>query len=191
MVAASQLRAGMAIQYQGQNYRVLAAEYHPGQGRMTGATHTRLQNLDTGTFWEYSLRGELKLEEIPLQKQTLEFLYADGEQCCFMNPDTYEQIEVPRVMVGPQAHFLETGMKVPVEFMEGRPIRVVFPGMMEARVADTAPPLHQQADSSLKPAKLENGVAVMVPQFVKAGDVIRLDMETMKYMERVRGAGRP
>lgn len=187
MVAASQLRAGMAIQYQGQNYRVVAAEYHPGQGRMSGQSHVRLQNLDTGTLWEHSLRGELKVEELALEKRSLEFLYADGEQCCFMDPATFEQFEVATATVGPQAHFLDAGMRIPVEFLGARPIRVAFPEMVEIQVADTAPPLHQQADASLKPAKLANGVGVMVPQFVKAGDVIRLDLATMKYMDRVRG----
>jgi elongation factor P len=186
MVAASQLRIGMAIQYQGQNYRVVAAEYHPGQGRMTGQTHARLQNLDTGTFWEHSLRGELKVEEIPLEKHGLEFLYADGDHCCFMNPETFEQTEIPQAVAGPQAAFLEAGMKVAVEFMGTRPIRVIYPVAIEVRIAGTAPPAHQQVDSNLKPAKLENGTEVMVPQFVKSGDVIRLDFETMKYMDRVR-----
>jgi translation elongation factor P/translation initiation factor 5A len=60
MVLASQLRAGMAIAYEGQDYKVVAAEYHPGQGRMGGATHARLRNLDTGTFWEHSFRSELR-----------------------------------------------------------------------------------------------------------------------------------
>jgi len=186
MVAASQLRAGMAIQYQGQRYRVLAADYHPGQGQMSGAAHVRLQNLDTGTFWEHSLRGELKLEEIPLEKRNLEFLYADGGECCFMDPDTFDQFEISASKVGPQAHFLDAGMKLPVEFMDNQPIRVVFPDVVEVKVADTAPPVHQQADASLKPAKLGNGVGIMVPQFVKAGDVIRLDLATMKYVDRVR-----
>ena len=187
MVASSQLRAGMAIRYQGAPYRVVAAEYHPGQGKMGGTTHARLQNLETGTFWEHGLRADLKLDEIPLDKLTMEFLYADDDQCCFMNPETFEQTEVPRAVIGPQAAFLEAGMKLPVEFMEGRPIRVAFPDMVEMRIADTAPPIHQQADNTLKPAKLENGVSVMVPQFVKTGDVIRVDLETMKYMDRVRG----
>ena len=56
MIGTSQLRPGMAIRYQGQTYRVLAAEYHPGQGKMPGSTHTRLQNVATGTLWEHGLR---------------------------------------------------------------------------------------------------------------------------------------
>jgi elongation factor P len=186
MVLASQLRAGMAIQYEKQEYKVVAAEYHPGQGQMGGATHARLQNLDTGTFWEHSFRADLKLEEIPLQKQTLEFLYADKDLCCFMNPETYEQTEIAQAMVGRQAGFLEPGMKVSVEFVEGRPVGVVFPGVIEKRIADTAPPMHQQQDNTFKTAKLENGAEVMVPQFIKTGDTIRLDFATMKYMDRVK-----
>jgi len=187
MVIASQLRAGMAIRYQGQDYKVVAAEYHPGQGQMGGATHARLQNLDTGTFWEHSFRADLKLEEIYVEKQTLEFLYAGGDQCCFMNPETYEQTEIAREMVGRQAGFLEPGMKVTVEFVGGRPVGVLFPGVLEVKIAETAPPIHQQQDNTFKPAKLGNGVEVMVPQFIKTGDAIRLDFATMKYMDRVKG----
>ena len=186
MINASQLRAGMAITYEGQDYKVVAAEYHPGQGKMGGATHARLRNLTTGTFWEHSFRSDLKLEDLPVERHTLEFLYADGDKCCFMNPDTYEQTEIAKIAVGPQAGFLDPGMKVSVEFVEGRPVGVLFPDALEMRIADTAPPMHQQQDSTFKTAKLENGIAVMVPQFVKTGDVIRLDLQTMKYMDRVK-----
>lgn len=186
MVIASQLRPGMAIKYQGQSYKVVAAEYHPGQGKMGGATHTRLRNLSTGTFWEQSFRSELKLDTIPVERQTLEFLYEDAEQCVFMNPDTYEQTEILKSTVGEQWPFLGAGMRLPVEFVDGTPIGVLFPDYVEVRIADTAPAMHQQADAAFKPAKLDNGVEVMVPQFVKTGDSIRLDLRTMKYMDRVK-----
>ena len=103
MVLASQLRAGMAIRYESQLYRVLDADYHPGQGRMTGSSHARLRNLSTGTLWEHSFRSELKLDDVPIEKRGLEFLYADADQCCFMNPETYEQSEIPRALLGSQA----------------------------------------------------------------------------------------
>jgi elongation factor P len=186
MVTASQLRNGMAIKYEGQDYRVVAADYHPGQGKMGGATHARLQNLSTGTFWEHSFRAELKLEDIAVERQPLEFLYTDGGTCCFMNAETFEQTEIASEMVGPRSGFLEPGMILGVEFVEGRPVSVLFPDILEVKIADTAPPTHQQQDSASKTAKLENGVEVMVPQFVKSGDVIRLDLQTMKYMERVK-----
>jgi len=186
MVLASQLRTGMAIRYEGQMYRVLAADYHPGQGRMTGASHARLRNLSTSTLWEHSFRSELKLDDVPIDKRGLDFLYSDDDQCCFMDPESYEQVEVPRNLLGPRAAFLESGMKLAVEFVEGAPVNVVLPDILEARVADTAPASHQQQDSNFKPAKLDNGIEIMVPQFVKNGDIIRLDLQNMKYVDRAR-----
>jgi elongation factor P len=104
-----------------------------------------------------------------------------------MNPETYEQTEVARDSVGePQAGLLEAGMKLSVEFLEGRPVSVIFPDVLEVKIVDTAPPVHQQQDNNYKPAKLANGIEVMVPQFVKTGDAIRLDVPNMKYMDRAR-----
>jgi elongation factor P len=176
----------MAIAFENRIYRVVAAEYHPGQGKMSGVTHARLQNLDTGTFWEHSFRAELKLQNYTVEKRTLEFLYTNGGQCCFMSPENYEQIEVADSIIGPLAAFLEPGMTLPVEFVSDRPVHVSFPDMLEVKIADTAPAAHQQADSAFKPARLGNGVEVMVPQFIKTGDTIRLDLETMKYMDRAK-----
>jgi elongation factor P len=187
MVLASQLRAGMAVRFEGQDYKILAADYHPGQGKMGGATHARLLNLTTGTLWEHSFRSELKLEQVPLQKKNMEFLYTDGGHCCFMDPENFEQTEVPRAVIGEQEKFLEPGMRLPVELLEGRPVSVVFPDVLDVKIADTAPPLHQQQTSAFKSARLENGAEVMVPLFVKTGDVIRLDVANMRYMDRARG----
>ena len=190
MVVASQLRAGMAIRFEGQAYKVVACEYHPGQGKMGGVAHTRLKNLETGTFWEHSFRAELKLETLPAEKHSLEFLYSDADHCHFMDPETYEQVSIPLAVVGQQAKFLEPQMKLPVEFVQERAVSVLFPDVLEVRVADTAPPTHAQQVSAWKPARLENGVEIMAPQFIKAGDLIRLDVENLKYMDRAKAAGR-
>jgi elongation factor P len=178
----------MAIRYEGHVYKVLVADYHPGQGKMGGVTHARLKNLSTGTLWEHSFRSDLKLEELPVEKQPMDFLYADTEGCCFMNPDSFEQVIVPNSLVGPQAGFLLPEMRVAVEFIEGQPVSVLFPDILEVRVASTAPPVHQQQESVWKPARLDNGVEVMVPQFIKVGDLIRLDVGNLKYIDRAKGA---
>lgn len=190
VVSASQLRNGMAIRHEGQIYKVISSEYHPGQGKMGGVTHARLKNLATGTLWEHSFRSDLKLEDLPVEKQSMAFLYADADQCYFMNPETYEQVEIPAAVIGEQARFLQPDMQLPVEFVEGRPVSVLFPEILEVRIADTAPAQHQQADSTFKPAILDNGVQVMVPQFIKTGDLIRLELGSLKYVDRVKGAGR-
>jgi elongation factor P len=153
---------------------------------MSGAMHTRLRNLETGTTWEHAFRSELKLEEIPVSKHTMEFLYAGEDFTCFMDPDNYEQTEIPNSLIGVQARFLQAGMRLPVEFIGARPISVLFPDVIEARIAGTAPPSHQQQDTNFKPATLENGVEVMVPQFLKSGDTIRLDIENLRYVDRAK-----
>ncbi|MEO8597010.1 MAG: elongation factor P [Candidatus Solibacter sp.] len=186
MVIASQLRVGAVVRFEGSPYKVIATEYRPGQGRMSGAMHTRLRNLDTGSVWEHAFRAELKLEEMTLDKHTLEFLYSDENHAYFMDPETFEQTEIPNELVGVQARFLEAGMRLSVEFVAGRPIQVLFPDVLEVKIADTAPSAHQQQDTNFKSAKLENGVEVLVPQFVKTGDFIRLDVANLRYMDRAK-----
>ena len=186
MINASQIREGMAIRYENQPYKVIAADYHAGQGKMGGVNHLRLKNLVTGTIWEHSFRAELKIEELPVERQTAEFLYADSDNCVFMNPQSYEQVEIPAAVIGEQVNFLEAGMQIPIEFVEGRAISAIFPDFVDIRVAETAPPSHGQADSTWKPARLINDVKIMVPPFVKSGDTIRLSISDMRYMDRTK-----
>jgi elongation factor P len=190
MVIASQLRAGMAIRFEGQPYRVLGADSHPGQGQMGGATHARLKNLSTGTLWEHRFRSDLKLEELSVDRQSMEFLYADSDDCHFMNPETYDQVAIPAALIGPAARFLKPAMRLPVEFIDGTPVSAQFPDMVEVCIADTAPPAHAHEDSTWKAARLDNGVEILVPQFIKNGDIVRLDMQTLKYAERAKSAGK-
>jgi elongation factor P len=75
-------------------------------------------------------------------------------------------------------------MRLAVEFVEGRPVGVVMPVAIEVRIADTTPATHQQQDTNFKTARLENGVEVLVPQFVRTGDVVRVDLATLRYMDR-------
>ena len=191
MVLASQLRAGMAIQFEGHPYKVLAAEYHSGQGKMGGSTHARLQNLDTGALRDYSFRADLKLEDLALERKPVDFLYSDETACYFMDPLTCEQTEVPLALAGEHARLLVPEMRVSLEFLGERVVSLQLPDFLELRVADTPPPAHSGGqDNTWKPARLENGMEVMVPQFLKTGDVIRVDVAQMKYMDRVKNPGK-
>jgi elongation factor P len=189
MVYASQLRSGMAIRFDGQTYKVLVANYHPGQGKMGGVAQARLRNLVTGSILEQNFRADLKLEEVSIEKHSMEFLYSDGDQCYFMNPQTFEQVNLSSVLLGPQAQFLKAEMQLPVEFLEGQPVSVEFPATVDLRVEETTPPAHQQQDSTLKAARLENGIELRVPQFIKTGDLVRVDVDSLKYVERVKLTG--
>jgi len=186
VITAAQIRVGMAIRYEGQPYRVIGADYHPGQGKMGGVNHLQLRNLKTGTTWAQSIRAELRIEEIPVERQNLEFLYATESDGVFMDPQSYEQVEIPLATLGAPVKFLSPGIVLPVEFLEGRAVSVVYPDFVEVAVEDTAPPAHAQVDTTWKPARLANGVSIMVPPFVKKGDAIRLNLTTLKYMDRAR-----
>jgi elongation factor P len=107
-----------------------------------------------------------------------------------MDPATFEQTAIASAVVGPQVKFLEPSMQVPVEFVEDRAVSVLFPEILDERIADTAPATHAQQDSAWKPARLDNGVEVIVPQFIKPGDLIRLDVEKLRYVDRTKGAVR-
>ena len=103
-----------------------------------------------------------------------------------LNPENFEQVAIPAAVIGEQARFLLPQMRLAVEFIEGQPASVLFPDIIDVRIADTAPPVHQQQDSTLKAAKLENGVQIMVPQFIKTGDAIRLDLVNLRYVDRAK-----
>jgi elongation factor P len=167
---------------------VISCDYHAGQGKMGGVAHVRMKNLLTGTFWEHSFRSDLKLEVLDIERQNLEFLYSDADQCFFMNPESFDQIGIPNSIIGSAARFLQPQMQLPVEFVQGRPISVVFPDIVELRVNSTAPPVHQQQDNTWKQAEMENGLKIMVPQFIRTGDMIRIDVEKLRYVDRSKGA---
>jgi len=186
MVAAAELREGVVLRIEGHIYKVLEAEYKAGAAKMGGVVKAKLINLRTGHMWEPHLRPLERLEALELERRKMEFLYAEGGTCTFMRADTFEQVELPRAILGFAAQFLEPGMEVPVDFFEGEAIDVVFPEVAEARVATTAPPTHASQDNAWKEAKLENGLAIRVPLFIAPGEIVRVDVKSGRYVERVR-----
>lgn len=186
MVVASELREGMIIRFEGQIYKVLGVESKAGAAKMGGVVKTRLFNVKSGRLWETHLRPQERLENLEVERRTMEFLYAEGGDCTFMRPDTFEQIEVPAAIIGPAEKFLRPGMEISVEFFAEQPISIVFPDVVEARVAATTPPSHAQQDSAWKEATLENGLAIRVPLFIAPGEVVRVDVRTGRYVERAR-----
>jgi len=133
---------------------------------------------------EPHFRPQERLEELELERRTMEFLFSAGDTCTFMNPDTFEQVEVPTAIFGSAAQFLQPGIELPVEFFAEEPISVVFPAIAEARVQRTAPAAHSQQDSAWKQATLENGLSIQVPLFIGPGEVVRVEVKTGRYVER-------
>ena len=186
MVIASQLRPGMVLKIGEGIFKVFESTYHLGQGKMPGSVHARGRNVVNGSLKEFRFRPEERLEDTQLQRQEMEFLYSDADSVTFMNPDTFEQVSIPQEAIGTATKFLQAEMKVPVELYEGQPVSIVFPSIVEAKITTTAQPVHQQQDNTYKSATLANGLEIMVPQFIKPGETVRVEVDTGKYVDRVR-----
>jgi elongation factor P len=190
VLVASELKAGMVIRMEGQTYRVLEVESRAGAAKLGGIVKAKLSNVRSGRMWEPHLRPLERVEELHVERQLMEFLFRQESTYTFMNPGTYEQIELSGEMLGPAGQFLQAGMEVPVEFFEGEPISVILPEIMEARVLDTVPPARSQQDSAWKEAKLDNGLVIRVPLFIAPGESVRVDLRTGHYVERAHAERR-
>lgn len=187
MLTASELRAGVALRIDGVLHKVIDASYHGGQGKMGGVAHVKLRNLDTGTIREWRFRSDQVIEEVTPERLNMQFLYSDERAGYFMHPETFEQVEVESPRLGRAAAFLREEMVVPVEFVDGQPLGIVFPEIVEMKVADTAPPVHAQGLTNVwKEAVLDNGLTIRVPQFIAPGDWIRVKVEDASYVERAK-----
>jgi len=150
MFTAAELKEGMVIRIEGQIYRVLDAESKAGAAKLGGVVKTKLSNVRSGHIWEPHFRPQERLEEVQLERRILEFVFTTGDTCTFMSPQTFEQLEVPRAVLGPTEKFLQPGMQLPVEFFEGEPLSVAFPGVAEVRVARQR---HRHTRSRKRPGK--------------------------------------
>src|ERR1019366_240654 len=116
MVIATELREGTVIRIDRHIYRVLEVESKAGAAKLGGVVKTKLSDARSGRMWEPHFRPQERLEEVELDRRTMEFLFSEGDTCTFMDPNTFEQIAVPTAIVGPAAQFLQPGMELPVEF---------------------------------------------------------------------------
>lgn len=180
----NEIRPGNVIQHKGGLWVAARTQaVKPGKG---GAfNQVELKNLVDGTKLNERFRASETVERVRLEQKDYQFLYAEGDQLVFMDLDTYDQLQIARDFVGDRAAFLQDGMTVTVESHEGRPIGVSLPDQVTLTVAEADPVVKgQTAASSYKPAVLENGVRVMVPPFVEAGERIVVDTNEITYMRR-------
>jgi elongation factor P len=186
MVLASELQSGMALEIEGQIYKVLEVEAKAGTAKLGGVVKTKLINVRSGRMWEPHFRPQERLHDLELERRPMQFLYAEADQCTFMDPDSFEQISVPAAILGNFQSFLQPGALLPIEFSNGEPISATIPDVVEIKVTRTAAPIHAQQDSAWKQAQLENGASIHVPLFIAEGETIRVEVQTGRYIERVR-----
>lgn len=186
MILASEVKAGMILQIEKNLYKVLASEYHMSGGKMGGIVHIKLKEIRTGLLLEKKFRPDEKINQVELDRKTMEYLYEDPDGYYLMDPETFEQIQLDRQLLEAFHPFLQPNMKLPVEFLDGQPVNVIFPEWVELEVTSTPPPISSLTDEVYKPATLSNGMQIQVPQFIKVGDVVKVSVATKKYLERAK-----
>ena len=185
-ISATQIRRGMVIVHEGAPCKVLDARHHT-PGNLRAMMQTKLRNLRTGSSFEHRFRSADTVERATLEQHEMEYLYSDGAHHHFMNTENYEQTALSEDELGDMAQWLTPGLRIQVEFYEGSPIGVTLPPSMELKVMETEPSLKGSTVSNVnKPAKLENGVSILVPPFVNEGDRIRVDPVEGRYIERAK-----
>lgn len=180
----NEIRPGNVIEHAGGLWAaVRTAHVKPGKG---GAfNQVELKNLIDGTKLNERFRSSETVERIRLEQKDFTFLYAEGEALVFMDAESYEQLELQKDFVGERAAFLQDGMKVTVELHEERPIGIALPDYVTLQIIEADPVVKgQTAASSYKPAKMENGIRVMVPPFIESGERIVVDTNEITYVRR-------
>lgn len=186
MITATEIRAGMIIKRDGELHRIISAEYHAGTGQFGGVMYARAQSLRTHSIKEWRFHPNEKIEDAQVDRRDMEYLYTDGGNFYFMDPDTFEQISLPKEVIGDREKFLQPNMCIPVEVFEDNPIDVTFPETVVLKVVTAPPGLREHDISTYKTVKLENGMEVLVPQFIKEGELVRIEVASGKYLERVK-----
>lgn len=183
-ISGSEIRPGTVVEHDGGLWvAVRSQSVKPGKG---GAyNQVELKNLIDGRKLNERFRSSEAVERVQLDLRDFNFLYAESDQLVFMNTETYEQLELDKDFMGERAAFLQDGMKVTVQLYEDRPIGIQLPGQVTLRIDQADPVVKgQTAASSYKPAILENGVRVMVPPFIDAGERIVVDTDELTYIRR-------
>jgi elongation factor P len=186
MINVNQLRNGKAFSEDGDPFLVLKYEFTK-MGRGTGNIKVKVRNLATGSVVTKTYTTGNKVQDIQLNKKTMQFLYSDGDNSIFMDPITFEQIEVSNELIGDQRNYLVDGMDASLLFWEDKALSLDLPTKMTFEVVDTDPgEKGNSAAKVLKPAKLVNGVSVNVPLFIGIGDKIVVDTRNGDYVERAK-----
>jgi elongation factor P len=181
------VKRGMLLRHQGHLYFVEdVSERHSGQMRPT--FHVHLRALADGRKIDRALDELTPVEEVPHSYRNMQYLYAKGEARVFMDVQSFDEIELSGPAIGGFEPFLVEGQEYRVLFAGEQPVRLDIPDAVPLKVADTAAPTHAvgAASSILKEARLENGLNIRVPLFIKTGDVVRVSTHKREYLGKVQ-----
>lgn len=183
MYSTSDFRNGLKLLIDGVPFEITYFQHvKPGKG---GAfVRTKLRNLKVGTIVEKTFRAGEKFEVPDMEDVTMQFLYAD-DMFHFMNSASYEQIAVPRDVVGDTALYLKENTEVRVLLFNGEVLSIELPASVVLKISRCDPGVRgDTVSNATKPATLETGATVQVPLFVNEGENIKVDTRTGAYLER-------
>jgi len=182
----SAVRAGMVIEFNNKLYVVVKHEIRT-PGNLRAFNQVELKDVINGQKQNPRFNSGETIERVQLDEKEYNYLYAEGDMLTFMDNENYEQITMNKDFIGDQIAFLQDGMTVKMQTYEGRPISINLPDKVICEIAETEPVMKgQTAASSYKPAILDNGLRVLVPPFIAAGEKVVVNTVELAYVERAK-----
>ena len=184
-INASEIRVGMLLEYKNDLWEVLKTQHvKPGKG---GAfAQIEMKSVNKNTKLNERFRSSETVEKASLEEIDFNFLYNDERNYFFMNPKTFDQIEINKETVGEKGKLLTENLQVKVSFYNEQPISVDLPNQVTCKIEKTDVALKgQTVSSSYKPAILDNGLNIQVPPFIEAGDEVVVDTRNLEYIKKI------
>jgi len=183
---ASDIRRGHVLMIDGQPCRVMDFQ-HRTPGNLRAFVQVRLRNLTSGNTFDTRLSATEFVEDARLDTKDMQVMYRDANGVHLMDSESYEQYSLDDEVVGDQGQWMEPGMNLQVEWLNGRPIAILLPATAELELVETAPIMKTATKTaSTKPAKLSNGVTIQVPEFISEGERVRVNPRDGAYLERAK-----
>ena len=182
----SDFRNGISI-LQGDDIFTIIEFQHVKPGKGGAFVRTRLKNLRTGATIDKTFRAGERMDQAILERRPMQFLYSQDDEFFLMDMESFEQISVPRALLGAQAKYLKENTEVQAVLHKDAIVGVNLPDFVESEVITTDPGVRgDTASGGSKPATVEGGAVVQVPFFINVGDRIRIDTRSDQYLERVK-----
>ena len=184
-INATEIRVGMIIEYKDDLWEVLKTNHvKPGKG---GAfAQVEMKNLNKSTKLNERFRSSETVEKASLEEVKYNFLYSDETDFYFINPSSFEQLNLKKNTVGEKGRLLYENLEININFYNEKPLNITLPNQITCKIDTTDVALKgQTVSSSYKPAKLENGLNIQVPPFIESGDTVIIDTRTMEYIKKI------
>jgi elongation factor P len=184
VISSNEVRPGLAIVYENVLYEVIQYEHvKPGKG---GAfVRLKLRNVRLGTVIDRTINSGEKMQDAEIEPHDMQYLYKDGEASVFMNTETFDQVQIPAVILGDAFNYIKENDVLVVNYHGELPVGIKLPSTVALKVVETMPAVKgDTVTNANKAARLETGHSVNVPMFIENGEVVRVDTRTGKYLER-------